>query len=101
MDEAGGDRGESATSADEPEDEGYGAVAVGFLRAVATDASERLILNSANAGRMPFLDDDAVVEAPNLVGRNGPSPVPVGELLPAQRDLIARVKEVERLTLRA
>ena len=101
MDEAGGDRGESATSPDEPEDEGYGAVAVGFLRAVATDASERLILNSANAGRMPFLDDDAVVEAPNLVGRNGPSPVPVGELLPAQRDLIARVKEVERLTLRA
>jgi 6-phospho-beta-glucosidase len=101
MDEAGGDRGDAAASADEPQDEGYGAVAVGFLRAVATDASERLILNTANAGRMPFLDDDAVVEAPNLVGRNGPSPVPVGELLPVQRDLLVRVKDVERLTLRA
>lgn len=102
MDEAGGDRGEAhAASADEPQDEGYGAVAVGFLRAVATDASERLILNTANAGRMPFLDDDAVVEAPNLVGWDGASPVPVGELLPTQRDLLARVKEVERLTLRA
>ena len=103
MDEAGGDRAAEAyaASTNDPADEGYGAVAVGFLRAVATDASERLILNTANAGRMPFLDDDAVVETPNLVGRNGPSPVPVGELLPAQRDLLARVKEVERLTLRA
>ena len=101
MDEAGGDRAESKASTDEPQDEGYGAVAVAFLRAVATDASERMILNTANAGRMTFLDDDAVVEASSLVGRNGPSPAPVGELLPAQRDLIARVKDVERLTLRA
>ena len=49
-------------------DEGYGAVAVGFLRAVVTDAAERLIVNTANMGRLPFLDDDAVVEAPS-VGR--------------------------------
>lgn len=102
MDEAGGDRGEAqGASSDEPQDEGYGAVAVAFLRAIATDASERLILNTANGGRMSFLDDDAVVEAPNLVGRNGPSPVPIGQLLPAQRELLIRVKEVERLTLRA
>ena len=44
---------------------GYGAVAVGFLRAVVTDAAERLIVNTANMGRLPFLDDDAVVEAPD------------------------------------
>jgi 6-phospho-beta-glucosidase len=36
-----------------------------------------------------------------LVGRDGPSSVPVGQLLPEQRDLLIRVKEVERLTLRA
>ena len=41
------------------------------------------------------------MEAPNLVGREGPAPIPVGELLPAQRELLIRVKEVERLTLRA
>jgi 6-phospho-beta-glucosidase len=104
MEEAGGDREHVASSdepPEEPQDEGYGAVAVAFLRAVATDASERMILNTANAGRMTFLDDAAVVEASTLVGRNGPSPVPVGELLPAQRELIAQVKDVERLTLRA
>lgn len=103
MDEAGGDRpsGAHAASPDEPPDEGYGAVAVAFLRAVATDASERLILNTANMGRLPFLDDDAVVEAPSLVGKDGPAPVPVGELLPAQSELVRRVKAVESLTLRA
>jgi len=103
MDEAGGDRAAEARAepSDEPQDEGYGAVAVAFLRAVATDASERLILNTANAGRLPFLDDDAVVEAPALVGRDGPAPMRVSELLPDQRTLISRVKEVERLTLRA
>jgi 6-phospho-beta-glucosidase len=66
MDEAGGDREttEAGTSTDDrTPDEGYGAVAVGFLRAVETDAAERLIVNTANMGRLPFLDDDAVVEA--------------------------------------
>ena len=103
MDEAGGDRVEEVrpSPSDAPQDEGYGAVAVAFLRAVATDASERLILNTANAGRLPFLDDEAVVEAPSLVGKDGPAPIPVGELLPTQRTLLTRMKEVERLTLRA
>ena len=74
---------------------------MGFLRAVVTDAAERLIVNTANMGRLPFLDDAAVVEAPTLVGREGCAPVPVGALLPEQRELVIRVKEVERLTLRA
>jgi 6-phospho-beta-glucosidase len=104
MDEAGGDREttEAGTSTDDgTPDEGYGAVAVGFLRAVETDAAERLIVNTANMGRLPFLDDDAVVEAPTLVGREGCAAVAVGALLPEQRELVIRVKEVERLTLRA
>ena len=104
MDEAGGDREttEAGTSPDDgAPDDGYGAVAVGFLRAVETDAAERLIVNTANMGRLPFLDDDAVVEAPTVVGRGGCAAVAVGALLPEQRELVIRVKEVERLTLRA
>ena len=104
MDEAGGDREttDAAPSTDDgPPDHGYGAVAVGFLRAVVTDAAERLIVNTANMGRLPFLDDEAVVEAPAVVGRDGCAPVSVGTLLPEQRALLVRVKEVERLTLRA
>jgi 6-phospho-beta-glucosidase len=103
MGEAGGDRHAEAgtTSSDEPAEEGYGGVAAAFLRAVTTDASERLILNTPNAGRMPFLADDAVVEAPSVVGVDGAAALPVGELPPAQRELLTRVKEVERLTIRA
>ena len=104
MDEAGGDRETTEAGialTDGPQDEGYGAVAVGFLRAVVTDAAERLIVNTANMGRLPFLDDDAVVEAPTMVGREGCAPVVVGALLPEQQELAIRVKEVERLTLRA
>jgi 6-phospho-beta-glucosidase len=104
MDEAGGDRETTEAGvapSDDPEDEGYGAVAVGFLRAVVTDAAERFIVNTANMGRLTFLDDDAVVEAPVLVGRDGCAPVAAGPLLPEQRELVIRVKEVERLTLRA
>ena len=104
MDEAGGDRETTEAGVvptDGPPDEGYGAVAVGFLRAVVTDAAERLIVNTSNMGRLPFLDDDAVVEAPTLVGREGCAPVVAGALLPEQQELVIRVKEVERLTLRA
>jgi 6-phospho-beta-glucosidase len=104
MDEAGGDREttDAGTSPDDaPPDEGYGAVAVSFLRAVVTDAAERLIVDTANMGRLPYLDDDAVVEAPTLVGRQGCSPVAAGALRPEQQALLIRVKEVERLTIRA
>ena len=104
MDEAGGDRiapVDEDRAADAPEDEGYGAVAAAVLRAIATGARERLILNTANRGRLPFLDDAAVIEAPTLVGREGAAPVPVGALRDDQRELVARVKEVERLTIRA
>jgi 6-phospho-beta-glucosidase len=105
MDEAGGDRigpVDEDRAANAPEDEGYGAVAAAVLRAIATDASERLILNTANRGRLPFLDDDAVVEAPTLVDGGGAAPAPTADLLrDDQRELIGRVKEVERLTIRA
>jgi 6-phospho-beta-glucosidase len=105
MDEAGGDRiaqMDDDPAPDGPEDEGYGAVAAAVLRASATHAGERLILNTANRGRLPFLDDAAVIEAPTLVDREGTEPAPTPDLLrDDQRELIARVKEVERLTIRA
>lgn len=82
-------------------DDGYGGVAAAFLRAANTGAAETLILDVANLGRLPFLDDDAVVEVPCAVGPRGATPLKVGELPGPQRELVARVKEVERLTLRA
>lgn len=84
-----------------PGEAGYAAVAAVFLRAVAGDGSDPIVLDVANRGRLPFLDDDAVVEVPCAVGPGGPRPLPVGRLPGPQADLVARVKEVERTTLEA
>ena len=90
-----------------PDDEGpgelgYAAIAAAFLRAVASPGYEtRLTLNVANRGRLGFLDDDAVVEVACDVGPHGPRARAARPLPRAQADLVARVKEVERTTIRA
>jgi 6-phospho-beta-glucosidase len=60
-----------------------------------------LILNVANRGALQFLDRDAVVEVPAVAGPGGVRPLAAGELPQAARELVLRVKEVERLTIRA
>ncbi len=86
---------------DGPGEAGYAAIAASFLRAAASDSGETLILDVANRGRLSFLDDDAVVEVPCVVGRAGPSVIEGAALAGRERGLVARVKEVERLTIRA
>jgi len=80
---------------------GYEAAALAVMEALAGAGDRVLILNVRNGGAMPFLDRDAVVEVPAVVGRAGVRPLAAGELPPSARDLVARVKEVERLTIRA
>ncbi|MFN2490342.1 MAG: 6-phospho-beta-glucosidase [Actinomycetota bacterium] len=84
-----------------PGEAGYALVAATFLRALGRAAGETLILNVANRGRLPFLDDRAVVEVPCTVGPTGLRPHAVGALPPPEADLVARVKDVERTTIRA
>jgi 6-phospho-beta-glucosidase len=84
-----------------PGEAGYATIAARFLRAVSADTGETLALNVANRGRLPFLDDEAVVEVPCSVTGAGPQPQPVGRVPPAQAALVERVKHVERTTLRA
>lgn len=80
---------------------GYAAVAADFLDAVSIDEERRLILDVANEGRLEGIGADEVVEVSCSVGTGGVHPLP-GRPLPAEMaDLVARVKEVERLTLRA
>jgi 6-phospho-beta-glucosidase len=84
-----------------PGEAGYAAIAAAFLDAVAGGRGGDLILNVANRGRLPFLNDDAVVEVSCRVSRDGPHVLPGRELPPAAAELAARIKEVERLTIRA
>jgi 6-phospho-beta-glucosidase len=80
---------------------GYEAAALAVMEALAGAGREVLILNVRNGGALPFLDRDAVVEVPAVVGPAGPRPLAAGVLPPEARDLVVRVKEVERLTIRA
>jgi len=80
---------------------GYEAAALAVMEALAGAEARVLILNVRNGGALPFLDRDAVVEVPAVVGTGGVRPLAAGQLPPAARDLVVRVKEVERLTIRA
>jgi 6-phospho-beta-glucosidase len=84
-----------------PGEAGYSAIAASFVRAVAGDRSETLILNAPNASRISALRREAVIEAPCRVADGTIEPLPLAPLPELERDLVVRIKEVERLTLRA
>jgi 6-phospho-beta-glucosidase len=84
-----------------PGEAGYAAIASAFLGAVTEGRGGDLILNVANRGRIASLDADAVVEVSCRVSGDGPRAVP-GAALPSElAELVARVKEVERMTIKA
>jgi 6-phospho-beta-glucosidase len=93
---------------------GYERVALGVMRALSGEASgvsggasgmsgggAELILNTPNAGAVPGLPADAVVEVPCVVTPDGAVPLPQDRPADAQLALMQRVKEVERLTVSA
>ncbi len=59
------------------------------------------VVNVTNAGVLPFLPDDAVVEVPAMIGADGAVPLPVAPVEPLLRGLIAHVFAYEELALDA
>jgi 6-phospho-beta-glucosidase len=80
---------------------GYDKIALSVVRAIHFDARAVIPLNILNRGTIGELADDDVVEVPCVVGADGPQPAGVIRVPPAARDLIARVKDYERLTITA
>ena len=80
---------------------GYEGEALALVEAIALNQSRVQILDVANRSSLPFLDGDAVVEVPCVVGGTGARPVSVGEVPGHARALVETIKEVERLTIRA
>jgi len=80
---------------------GYEGEALAVVEAIALDQRRLLILNTANRNSLPFLDADAVVEVPCIVGSTGAQPVAVGGVPAHAEALIGSIKDVERLTIRA
>jgi len=80
---------------------GYDKIALQTVRAIHFNANALIPLDVRNGGNLPELEPDDVVEVPCVVGANGPMPLHVGPLPEAVRPLAVRVKEYERLTVRA
>ena len=94
--------GLTAADRDDEDQGGYEGEALALVEAIAQNLGRVLVVNTANRGSLPFLDDRAVVEVPCVVSRTGADPLSIGGTVPTHaRALIEAVKEVERTTIRA
>ncbi len=80
---------------------GYDKVALAIMHAIANDVPANLILNVANRGTLPELDDEAVVEVPCRVDGSGPRILEGASLPDHGRGVVVQAKYVERATIRA
>ncbi|HEX3790235.1 MAG TPA: 6-phospho-beta-glucosidase [Pseudonocardiaceae bacterium] len=79
----------------------YSEAAVNLLASLVDDTGDTQVVNVRNAGTLPFLADDAVIEVPARIGAGGPEPLPVAPVEPLFAGLIAHVTAYEELAVRA
>jgi 6-phospho-beta-glucosidase len=79
----------------------YSHAALEVIEAIRSDLRQELVVDVQNGGALAELADDAVVEVPCVVGRDGAKPLPQQPLEPAIRGLIQHVKSYEELTVQA
>ncbi|MFI5526066.1 6-phospho-beta-glucosidase [Streptomyces platensis] len=79
----------------------YSEAAVALTSSLLRDTGDTQIVNTRNDGTLPFLPDDAVIEAPATVNATGATPLPVRPLEPQYAGLIAHVTAYEQLALEA
>jgi 6-phospho-beta-glucosidase len=79
----------------------YSEAAVALLVSLVTDRRDSQVVNVRNAGTLPFLPDEAVIEVPSVVGADGAQPVPVAPLDPRLSGLVGHVSAYEELAVEA
>ncbi|MEV0130659.1 6-phospho-beta-glucosidase [Dactylosporangium sp. NPDC050688] len=79
----------------------YSEAAVGLIASLQHDDGGIHAVNVRNAGTMPFLPDDAVIEVTCRVGAAGATPLPVSPLAPHLRGLVGAVSAYEELAVDA
>jgi 6-phospho-beta-glucosidase len=79
----------------------YSEAAVGLIASLRTGDGAVHSANVRNDGHLPFLPDDAVIEASCAVGGEGARPIPTAPVPPALSGLIAHVGGYEELAVSA
>jgi 6-phospho-beta-glucosidase len=79
----------------------YSEAAVGLIASLQHDDGGIHAVNVRNAGTMPFLPDDAVIEVTCRVGAAGATPLPAPPLDAHQRGLVGAVSAYEELAVDA
>jgi 6-phospho-beta-glucosidase len=79
----------------------YSEAAAMLVESLQTDRGDVQVVNVPNAGAIPNVEADAVVEVPCRVGADGAEPLPQRPLPPEMLGLVQQVKAYERLTVRA
>jgi 6-phospho-beta-glucosidase len=78
----------------------YSEAAVALLASLV-DRRDTQVVNLRNHGTLTFLDADAVIEVPAVIGADGPRAVPLAPVDPLLRGLIAHVSAYEELAVAA
>lgn len=74
---------------------------VDLARAIAYNTGERMLLIVKNDGAISNFDQDAMVEIPCIVGKNGPEPLKIGAIPTFQKGLMEQQVAVEKLVVEA
>lgn len=79
----------------------YSTLAVSLVAAIAKDAQEIHIVDCRNAGALSDLPDDAAIEMPAVIDRQGAHAIAAGGMPAGIRGLVQHVKAYEELTIEA
>jgi 6-phospho-beta-glucosidase len=79
----------------------YSEAAAQLIASLHDGAGDVQVVDVRNAGALPDLPEDAVVEVPCRVDRDGAHPLPLAPLAPEMRGLVQHVRAYEELTVRA
>ena len=79
----------------------YSTAAVALIRAIATNAGERHIINVRNGSALPDLPEESVVEVPAIIDASGAKPLAMGRLEPPIRGWLQLLKSYEVLAVEA
>ena len=86
---------------EEPDTGGYAGVALDILEAVNSTTTKRIVVSMPNNGTLDFLRPDDVIEISCDLSKEGLKPVTPKHVPTAQKNMIASVKEYERLAVAA